>query len=197
MISVIGKQLIFPNEEQRFLFQDSESTSRTFVMKRYEPDRIDLSPLTFRLDVEYKAGVKDTLLVTKTVTDDQIFLQWDIAKEDLKENGTVFVALRAFDNDGVVAWTSAKTPIFVEGVIDTTGDWEGDLTELKQMEAQISGAVENAQKAVDEAVKAADGVADATTAAEAAATQALEAANVALNAKGPKGDTGETGPKGD
>ena len=53
MISVIGKQLIFPNEEQRFVFTDSASTSRTFEMKRYEPDRVDLSPLTFRRDVEY------------------------------------------------------------------------------------------------------------------------------------------------
>ena len=78
MISVIGKQLIFPNEEQRFAFRDEEATSRTFVMKRYEADRIDLSPLTFRLDVEYKGGQKDTLLLTKAVEDMQMKLHWNV-----------------------------------------------------------------------------------------------------------------------
>jgi hypothetical protein len=132
-----------------------------------------------------------------------VFLQWDVKKEDLKENGTVFVALRGHDADGVVAWTSAKTPIFVEGVIDATGDWEGDLTELKQMEESISGAVENAHRAVEEMMGVAGGVADATNAANAAASAALAAAEVAMNAEGPigprgeKGDRGEKGPKGD
>ncbi|MBR5590344.1 MAG: collagen-like protein, partial [Anaerotignum sp.] len=204
MISVIGKQLIFPNEEQRFVMGDGETTSRTFVINRYEADRIDLSPLIFRLDVQYKAGQKDTLLLTKVVEEKQMKLHWNVKTSDLKENGTVFVALRAFDEDGVVRWTSDKTPIFVNNIIDTPSDWNGDLTELEQMEGLISGAVENAERAVhnaelavEKAVETVAGVEDAKEAAEAAANAALEAAQVALNAKGPKGDTGETGPKGD
>ena len=147
MISVIGKQLIFPNEEQRFVMGDGETISRTFVMSRYEADRIDLSPLTFRLDVEYKGGQKDTLFLTKTVEETQMKLQWDVKASDLKENGTVFVALRAFDGDGVARWTSAKTPIFVNNIIDTPADWTGDLTELEQMEAAVDAAIERANNA--------------------------------------------------
>ena len=135
MISVIGKQLIFPNEEQRFVMGDGETTSRTFVINRYEADRIDLSPLIFRLDVQYKGGQKDTLLLTKVVEEKQMKLHWNVKTSDLKENGTVFVALRAVDEDGVVRWTSDKTPIFVNNIIDTPSDWNGDLTELEQMEA--------------------------------------------------------------
>ena len=78
MISVIGKQLIFPNEEQRFVMGDGETTSRTFVINRYEADRIDLSPLIFRLDVEYKGGQKDTLLLTKVVEEMQRKLHWNV-----------------------------------------------------------------------------------------------------------------------
>lgn len=147
MISVIGKQLIFPNEEQRFTMGDGETVSRTFVLNRYEADRIDLSPLTFRLDVEYKGGQKDTLLLVKTIEEEQVHLQWDVKASDLKENGTVFVALRAFDTDGVARWTSAKTPIFVNNIIDTPSDWNGDLTELEQMEAAIDAAIERANNA--------------------------------------------------
>ena len=145
MISVIGKQLIFPNEEQRFVMGDGETVSRTFVLNRYEADRIDLSPLTFRLDVEYKGGQKDTMLLVKTIAEERVYLQWDVKAGDLKENGTVFVALRAFDTDGVARWTSAKTPIFINNIIDTPGSWDGDLTELEQMEARIDKAIEDAK----------------------------------------------------
>ena len=42
MISIIGKEMLFPNEEQTFIAGDTRTVSRTFMMKRYEADRIDL-----------------------------------------------------------------------------------------------------------------------------------------------------------
>lgn len=100
-------------------------------MKRYEADRIDLSPLTFRLDVEYKSGKKDTLLLIKTVQEESIALFLEVDAGIFRENGTVFIAVRGNDADGVLNWTTAKAPVFVEGAIDTDGAWSGELSEPK------------------------------------------------------------------
>ena len=202
MISIIGKEMLFPNEEQTFIAGDTRTVSRTFMMKRYEADRIDLSPLTFRLDVEYKSGKKDTLLLIKTVQEESIALLLEVDAGIFRENGTVFIAVRGNDADGVLNWTTAKAPVFVEGASDTDGDWKGDLSELKQMEASVSKVLET-----EAAREKAEEKRQTDTAA--AIQEAQEAAEIARNAKGPqgpqgvrgekgeKGDTGERGEKGD
>ena len=170
MISVIGKQLIFPNEEQYFSLGDGESTTRMFLLNRYEDGRIDISPLTFRLDVEYKNGEKDTLFLEKVVSEKDVALLWEIKKGDFRENGTVFVALRGHDPDGVVKWTTAKAPVFVKGSVDTPSDWSGDLTELEQMETKVDGELGKLKEAID---------------------KCYEAAEYAFTAQGSKGDKGD------
>ena len=181
MISIIGKEMLFPNEEQTFIAGDTRTVSRTFMMKRYEADRIDLSPLTFRLDVEYKSGKKDRLLLIKTVQEESITLFLEVDAGIFRENGTVFVAVQGNDADGVLNWTTAKTPVFVEGAIDTDGDWEGELSELKQLEASVSKVLES-----ETAREKAEEKRQADTAA--AIQEAQEAAEIARNAKGDKGD---------
>ena len=181
MISIIGKEMLFPNEEQTFIAGDTRTVSRTFMMKRYEADRIDLSPLTFRLDVEYKSGKKDTLLLIKTVQEESIALFLEVDAGIFRENGTVFIAVRGNDADGVLNWTTAKAPVFVEGAIDTDGDWKGDLSELKQIEASVSKVLESeAAREKAEEKRQTDTVA--------AIQEAQEAAEIARNAKGDKGD---------
>ena len=181
MISIIGKEMLFPNEEQTFIAGDTRTVSRTFMMKRYEADRIDLSPLTFRLDVEYKSGKQDTLLLIKTVQEESIALFLEVDAGIFRENGTVFIAVRGNDADGVLNWTTAKAPVFVEGAIDTDGDWKGDLSELKQMEASVSKVLESeAAREKAEEKRQTDTVA--------AIQEAQEAAEIARNAKGDKGD---------
>ena len=181
MISIIGKEMLFPNEEQTFIAGDTRTVSRTFMMKRYEADRIDLSPLTFRLDVEYKSGKKDTLLLIKTVQEESIALLLEVDAGIFRENGTVFIAVRGNDADGVLNWTTAKAPVFVEGAIDTDGDWKGELSELKQMEASVSKVLES-----EAAREKAEEKRQTDTAA--AIQEAQEAAEIARNAKGDKGD---------
>lgn len=204
MISIIGKQLRFPNEEQSFQFKDGNTTSRTFLMKRYEVDRVDLSGLTFRLDLEYKDGTKDTILLTKEVRAEEIRLLWNIRKEDFREDGTIFISLRGHDGDGVLKWSSANTPIFIEAPIDTPSGWTGDLTELEQMEESISKvldketerqAAEAGRQEAESARKEAEEARRQRTAD--AIAEAKEAAEIARNAKGPQGERGEKGEKGD
>ena len=184
MISIIGKEMLFPNEEQTFIAGDTRTVSRTFMMKRYEADRIDLSPLTFRLDVEYKSGKKDTLLLIKTVQEESIALFLEVDAGIFRENGTVFIAVRGNDADGVLNWTTAKAPVFVEGAIDTDGAWSGELSELKQMEAAVSKVLES-----EAAREGAEKQRQTDTAA--AIQEAQEAAEIARNAKGDKGDKGD------
>lgn len=152
MVSIIGKQMIFPNEEQTFIMGDSGSTSRTFILDRYDPDRIDLAGLTFRLDIRYKSGEKNTALLIKSVQEDKITLLWDVIKADFREERTVFIAIRAYDETGAVKWNSAATPIFAERAIDTPGNYDGDLSELEQMEQRISAVLdrEAAREAAEE-----------------------------------------------
>ena len=191
MISIIGKEMLFPNEEQTFIAGDTRTVSRTFMMKRYEADRIDLSPLTFRLYVEYKSGKKDTLLLIKTVQEESIALFLEVDAGIFRENGTVFIAVRGNDADGVLNWTTAKAPVFVEGAIDTDGDWKGELSELKQMEASVSKVLES-EAAREKAEAAREGAEKQRQTDTAAATQeAQEAAEIARNAKGDKGDKGD------
>ena len=191
MISIIGKEMLFPNEEQTFIAGDTRTVSRTFMMKRYEADRIDLSPLTFRLDVEYKSGKKDTLLLIKTVQEESIALFLEVDAGIFRENGTVFIAVRGNDADGVLNWTTAKAPVFVEGAIDTDGAWSGELSELKQMEAAVSKVLES-EAARENAEAAREGAEKQRQTDTAAAIQeAQEAAEIARNAKGDKGDKGD------
>ena len=191
MISIIGKEMLFPNEEQTFIAGDTRTVSRTFMMKRYEADRIDLSPLTFRLDVEYKSGKKDTLLLIKTVQEESITLFLEVDAGIFRENGTVFIAVRGNDADGVLNWTTAKAPVFVEGAIDTDGGWKGELSELKQMEASVSKVLES-EAARENAEAAREGAEKQRQTDTAAAIQeAQEAAEIARNAKGDKGDKGD------
>lgn len=181
MISVIGKQMIFPNEEQTFIAGDKRTVSRTFLIQRYEPDRIDISELTFRADVEYKSGKKDSLLLTKEVREENILLLLEADGTIFKENGTVFLSIRGNDADGVLSWTTAKAAVFVEGATNTDGAWSGELSELKQMEAAVSKVLDS-----EAARETAEQRRETDTAA--AIQEAKEAAEIAKNAKGEKGD---------
>ena len=207
MISVIGKQLIFPNEEQRFILGDTGSTSRTFLLPKYDADRVDLSGLTFRLDLEYKDGTKNTALLEKSVQEEKITLLWNVIANDFKDAGTSFVSIRGFDSVGLVRWNSAKAPVYVEGAVDTPGVYDGNLSELEQLESSISAVLEN-----EEARQAAfeTAIAEAEEATEEARNAKGEKGDpftyedfteeqlAALKGeKGDKGDTGETGPRGD
>lgn len=199
MISIIGKQMIFPNEEQTFVMGDESSVSRSFLLRRYEADRIDLAPLTFRLDLRYKSGQKNTALLVKSIQEDTITLLWEVQAEDFPEGGTVFVAIRAYDDTGMVRWNTAKAPVFAEGVIDTPGDYTGGLSELEQMEAAVSKVLDSeADRAAAEILRqrAEEERQAAAAAAIRAAEEAAEEARNAEGPMGPQGPQGETGPAG-
>lgn len=83
--------------------------------------------------------------------------------------------MRGNDADGVLNWTTAKAPVFVEGAIDTDGDWKGELSELKQMEASVSKVLES-EAAREKAEAAREGAEKQRQTDTAAATQEAQEA---------------------
>lgn len=153
MIRVIGKQMIFPNEEKRFVLGDIGTGSRVFVIDRYEVDRTDLSDLTFRLDFRYKDGRNNSGLLVKSVKEDRIELTWDIIGSNFLHNGTTFISIRGYNEDGALRWNTAQAAIWVDESIDTAGGFTGDLSELEQLEKSISDVLdtEEARRAAEAA----------------------------------------------
>ena len=143
MITVKGRVLTIP-EEERYIGTpyDDNSEIRTFQIDRTGMNGVDLSALSFRLDLEYKGGKKDTALLTKTVDEEKIVLLWNITNGVLQEAGTLFVNIRATDTLGTVKWASFPAAMYVEKTIDTPGSYDGSLTELEQMEAEIDKKME-------------------------------------------------------
>lgn len=143
MITVKGRKLIIPEGEQYIgTPYDNNSEIRTFQIDRTGMNGVDLSALSFRLDLEYKGGKKDTAFLEKTVDEEKIVLLWNISKGVLQEPGTLFANIRATDTQGSVKWASFPAAMYVEKTIDTPSGYNGSLTELEQLELRIDKKME-------------------------------------------------------
>lgn len=138
MITVKGRDLLIP-ERERYIgtAYDNNSEIRMIQIDRAGVNGVDLSALSFRLDLEYKNGKKDTALLEKEVDEEKILLTWNITKGILQLPGTLFANIRAADTQGSVKWASFRAALYVEDTINTPGDYTGDLTEFEQLETRI------------------------------------------------------------
>ena len=143
MIVVKNRVLLIP-ETERYIGTpyDNNSEIRTFQIERAGSNGVDLSALSFRLDLQYKSGKKDTALLTKEVTEEKIFLNWGITNSILQEPGTIYINIRATDTAGGVKWTSFQAAVYVEHDINTPGEQGNGLTELEQLEARLDKKME-------------------------------------------------------
>lgn len=147
MITIKGRELIIPVDERQIgTTYDNNSEVRRFRIDKLICGGIDLTNLTFKLDLEYKRDIKDTCIVDKEITDDSIILVWTIPGTCVAEPGTVWIALRGFDAYGTVKWASNKGALYVYDTVNTPGTYTGDLTELEQLETQITGKIEQLDK---------------------------------------------------
>lgn len=175
MILVINREMLIPNNERYIgTTYDEASMNRVFQIARYTNNGVDLSALSFKLDLEYNNGGKDTSDLDVVIDDENITLTWEIPSSCLQVPGTVFIALRANDTQGTVKWASFRAAVYVEDTIDTPGTYTGDLTELEQLEARVSAVLNSeASRAAAEAARVTaeegrvDAEADRVTAEEA------------------------------
>ena len=139
MIKVRSKTLFIPAEEQSIgAVGEAESTIREFHIDRISGDGVDLANLIFRLNLRY-AGVQrtDRSDLEKVVTDSTIILRWTISAVTLKNPGTIFVQLDAFDEGGACRWKSYQGAMYVEKSVGTPTATPQELSELEQLERKL------------------------------------------------------------
>lgn len=133
MIKVRNKILFIPESELSIAAAgDANSVTREFHIDRLRPDGIDLANLHFRLDIRYTdTDTLDHALLDPTVTDDKIVLLWTVQKDNTAHPGSMFVNIRAFNDDGLVRWSSFQGAFYVE---QTVGGGEASASQLSELE---------------------------------------------------------------
>ena len=139
MIKVRSKTLFIPAEEQSIgAVGEAESTIREFHIDRISGDGVDLANLIFRLNLRYASVQRtDRSDLEKAVTDSTIILRWTISAVTLKNPGTVFVQLDAFDEGGACRWKSYQGAMYVEKSVGTPTATPQELSELEQLEKKL------------------------------------------------------------
>lgn len=142
MITVQGRKLIIPNEERNIgTIAENHTTTRIFKLNRFS-DGVDISPLSFKLDIEYTADdgskTSNTAELNKRVSDRYIYLEWVLSKADLPGAGVIYIQIRACDL-GFLRFNTAAASMFVDGIIGGYDSYNGDLSELRFLETKISG----------------------------------------------------------
>lgn len=139
MITVRGRELIIPESERQIGTQyDSNSEVRQIKVSRLTAGGVDISHLDFRLDLRYGNEKKDTALLDKEISDEDIILTWTVGPNSVKEVGTVWIAVRGSDDFGKVKWATNQGYLYVGRTIDTPSDSESvDLSEMEALEKRL------------------------------------------------------------
>ncbi len=138
MIIVRGRGLIIPESERQIGTQyDSNSEVRQIKVSRLTAGGVDISHLDFRLDLRYGNEKKDTALLDKEITDDEVILTWTVDPNSVKEVGTVWIAVRGSDDFGTVKWATNQGYLYVGKTIDTPSGEGVDLTEMEALEKRL------------------------------------------------------------
>ena len=154
MIKVRSKTLFIPAEEQSIgAVGEADSTVREFHIDRVSGDGVDLANLLFKLNIRY-AGVReiDRSDLEKVVTDNAIILRWLISSVTLRNAGTAFLQLDAFDETGSCRWKSYPGAVYIEKSIGTEDIPKSSLSELEQLEKRFT-QIGDGEKARVEAEK--------------------------------------------
>jgi len=135
MIIVKNRELLIP-ETERYIgtTYDHLSENRQFKLPRVAQNGVDLSALTFRLDLKYANDTYDTVILSKEIEGEYIVLTWEILSAVQQVPGTLYIAIRAADGEAAVRWASFGAVMYVERHLNTPGNYGGDLTEIEQME---------------------------------------------------------------
>lgn len=182
MIIVKNRQLLFSNREQYIgTSYDSQSTTREFVLDRINEDGTDLASLNFHIDMYYyDTGETDSDVLTKVVRTDKLILSWVVSSVTASHTGTVRANLRAYDESGLVKWSSYQNMFYVEDTDSPIDPPAGALSELERYERMIDGVVSSeAERVAAETARAAAEAERVTaeTSREQAFTTAIEEFN--------------------
>ena len=143
MITVVGRKLIIPETDKQIgTTYDNNAEIRHIRINRITTGGVDLSNLRFRLDLEYTDNILDTCLLDVEVQDEYILLTWTIPDSCVARKGTVWAAIRAYDENGTVKWATNRGPLYVDHTIFDGEAYSGHLTEFEQLEERITKKTE-------------------------------------------------------
>ncbi|WP_270279509.1 hypothetical protein [Enterocloster citroniae] len=115
---------------------------RHLRINRITTGGVDLSNLRFKLDLEYADTTLDTCLLDVEVQDEYILLTWTIPNSCVAHKGTVWAAIRAYDENGTVKWATNRGALYVDHTIFDGEAYSGKLTEFEQLEERITQKIE-------------------------------------------------------
>ena len=143
MITVVGRKLIIPETDKQIgTTYDNNSEVRHTRINRITTGGVDLSNLRFKLDLEYADTTPDTCLLDVEVQDEYILLTWTIPDSCVAHKGTVWAAIRAYDENGTVKWATNRGPLYVDHTIFDGEAYSGHLAEFEQLEERITQKIE-------------------------------------------------------
>lgn len=205
MITVRGRELIIPRLEQQIgTDYDNNAEVRHIRIDRVTSRGIDIANLNYRLDLEYANHVLDTCLLDVEVQEGYILLTWTIPDTCVTHPGTVWIAVRAYDDNGTIRWATNRGAVYAQSTVNTPGNVsDSQLSEMEQIEVRY----ENLQREVEASLTKTDESAQkanvAAHNADVAAQSALKVRDDILTRmengefKGDKGKDGERGGKGE
>lgn len=91
----------------------------------------------------------DTVILWKEITDEYINLTWQISEAQLAIPGLVWLSLRASDGGGTVRWASYYGTLYVEENGYVPSDYTGSLSELEQLENDLSQHIATMEYLID------------------------------------------------
>ena len=143
MITVVGRKLIIPETDKQIgTTYDNNSEVRHIRINRITTGGVDLSNLRFKLDLEYADTTTDTCLLAVEVQDEYVLLTWTIPAACLTHKGTVWIAIRAYDENGTVKWATNRGAVYVGHTIFDGEAYSGHLAEFEQLEERITQKIE-------------------------------------------------------
>ena len=143
MITVVGRKLVIPEKDSQIgTTYDNNSEVRHIRLNRITAGGVDLANLRFKLDLEYEDAILDTYLLDAEVQEAYILLTWSIPAACVSHKGTVWIAVRAYDENGTIKWATNPGAVYVGHTIFDGEAYKGHLAEFEQLEERITQKAE-------------------------------------------------------
>ena len=143
MITVVGRKLVIPEKDSQIgTTYDNNSEVRHIRLNRITAGGVDLANLRFKLDLEYEDAILDTCLLDAEVQEAYILLTWNIPAACVSHKGTVWMAVRAYDENGTIKWATNPGAVYAGHTIFDGEAYKGHLAEFEQLEERITQKAE-------------------------------------------------------
>ena len=143
MITVVGRKLVIPEKDSQIgTTYDNNSEVRHIRLNRITAGGVDLANLRFKLDLEYEDAILDTCLLDAETQEAYILLTWSIPAACVSHKGTVWIAVRAYDENGTIKWATNPGAVYVGHTIFDGEAYKGHLSEFEQLEERITQKAE-------------------------------------------------------